>query len=119
MLEINIKKIYNANTGKLPTMDDLKIGQKLTIPALENGTFATNFTGSRVITTEGMGTGTVGSTGSSATTKNYVVKKYDSFWSIAEAKLGKGIRYKEIVKLNNMDENDTLKLGAKLKLPGK
>ena len=59
------------------------------------------------------------STGSSTTTKIYVVKKYDSFWSIAEAKLGKGIRYKEILKLNNMNENDTLKEGAKIKLPVK
>lgn len=34
----------------------------------------------------------------------YIVKKGDSLWRIAKEQLGKGIRYTEIMKLNNMEE---------------
>lgn len=112
---VNIKKIYNANTGKLPTMNDIKVGQKLTIPTLENGTFAPGFTGSAIITTSGTGS----STPPAPSAKVYIVKKDDSYWKIAETQLGKGHRYKEIITLNKRRDNDVLKEGEKLKLPAK
>ena len=37
----------------------------------------------------------------------YTVKKDDTLWEIAKAKLGSGTRYTEIVKLNNL-KNDTI-----------
>ena len=52
----------------------------------------------------------------SETDRVYTVKKGDSLWSIAKKYLGKGARYTEIVKLNNLKSN-TITPGQKLKLP--
>lgn len=46
----------------------------------------------------------------------YTVKKGDSLWSIATEYLDSGIRYKEIVKLNNLS-NNTIHTGQVLKIP--
>lgn len=47
----------------------------------------------------------------------YTVKKGDTLWDIAQAKLKNGSRYKEIVKLNNLLDPDTIYAGQKLKIP--
>lgn len=46
----------------------------------------------------------------------YTVKAGDSLWKIAAATLGKGSRYTEIVKLNNLT-GSTIKVGQVLKIP--
>lgn len=46
----------------------------------------------------------------------YEVKKGDSLWKIAKNELGSGMRYTEIMKLNNMEET-TIYPGEKLYLP--
>lgn len=62
----------------------------------------------------------VGKTTTTTTTTpaytTYTVKENDTLWDIAKAKLGSGLRYTEIVKLNNL-KNDTIYEGQKLKIP--
>jgi len=107
---VNIKRIYQANKGEMVSMDDLKIGQKLKIPSIP-GMVAPKeqqrlSPGGNVHKTSGA---------------VYVVKKGDRLWSIAEKKLGSGIRYKEIKLLNKdtFKKGDRLVPGMKLKLPVK
>lgn len=63
-----------------------------------------------------------GKTEKPAPIKNYqcihTVVKGDSFWKIAQKYLGKGTRYKEIMKLNNKTST-TIYVGEKLKIPFK
>ncbi len=48
----------------------------------------------------------------------YTVEENDSLWKIAEEQLGNGIRYQEIIDLNDgVTENTVLHKGMKLKLP--
>ena len=49
----------------------------------------------------------------------YVVKAGDSFWKIAAEQLGNGLRYGEILKLNNMKVTTIIHPGDVLKLPSK
>lgn len=51
--------------------------------------------------------------------KTYVVKSGDSFWKIAQEQLGSGLRYGEILKLNNMKATTIIHPGDILKLPEK
>ncbi|MCD4656270.1 MAG: LysM peptidoglycan-binding domain-containing protein [Planctomycetes bacterium] len=46
----------------------------------------------------------------------YTVQKDESLWVIAKKKLGNGIRYKEIMKLNNMT-SDVVNEGMRIKIP--
>ncbi len=49
---------------------------------------------------------------------DYTVEENDSLWKIAEEQLGNGIRYQEIIDLNDgVTENTVLHKGMKLKLP--
>jgi nucleoid-associated protein YgaU len=48
----------------------------------------------------------------------YTVKRGDSLWAIAAAKLGNGARYTEIKALNGLTSN-TIYAGQVLKLPTK
>ena len=48
--------------------------------------------------------------------ETYTVKKGDTLWRIAQKKLGKGTRYKEIMKASGIS-SDKLKPGQKLKIP--
>jgi len=52
--------------------------------------------------------------------KEYTIKDGDSFWKIAASELGNGTRYKDIIAANpGMNENTTLAVGTKIKLPAK
>lgn len=55
---------------------------------------------------------------SSAGADTYTVKKGDTLWGIATAKLGSGARYPEIKALNGLT-SDTIMTGQKLKIPQK
>jgi len=48
------------------------------------------------------------------------VREGDSLWRIAAERLGNGSRYNEIAKLNAdvLDDEDTLAVGMRLRLPG-
>lgn len=54
--------------------------------------------------------------GSVSSHETYTVKKGDTLWKIAQAKLGNGSRYSEIKSLNGLT-SDTIKTGQMLKLP--
>lgn len=50
----------------------------------------------------------------------YEVVEGDSLWTIAEDKLGNGLRYKEILAINpNIKQQDSLLVGARLNLPSR
>lgn len=49
--------------------------------------------------------------------EDYVVKRGDSLWAIAEARYGKGVFLEAICKLNRIDSADRLYSGTHLKLP--
>lgn len=63
-------------------------------------------------------TTTAARSSSTVPTKVYTVKEGDSLWKIAANELGEGFRFREILDLNpNISENQTLKVGSKLKIP--
>jgi nucleoid-associated protein YgaU len=115
----NIDRIFNANKNVLKAPDEIYEGQKLVIPSLPAST--TTETASLTSTT-----GRITAAGSNAAVqpaagREYVVSEGDSLWKIADAKLGNGIRYTEILKLNSdvLKDGDNLSVGMKLKLPAK
>lgn len=56
------------------------------------------------------------STTSKTTPKTYTVVKGDTLWSICKKHLGDGQKYKEIAKLNNLENPDKIYPGQKLRL---
>ena len=94
----NWKKIADANKVD---PSELKVGQKLTIPAIETATPA-------VTPVAELASGE----------RNYTVQKNDSYYSIAKKELGNAARWKELEKLNNVPA-DELRVGKVIKLPAK
>ena len=124
---VNITRVFEANRQLLKAMDEIYVGQKLTIPppvTLETQT------------KENQGTlvdsifETVKSIGKKDLSNNpdkakqsvpYVVRQDDNLWRIAVEQLGNGSRYKEISELNAniiKNEND-LQVGMLLRIPAK
>ncbi|SDL43253.1 LysM domain-containing protein [Streptomyces indicus] len=60
-----------------------------------------------------------GSTGGGTGGSTYTVRKGDTLWSIAQAKLGSGARNAEIAKLNGLKDPSAISIGQKLKIPAK
>ena len=60
----------------------------------------------------------VGASSGGDSSETYTVKKGDTLWGIATAKLGNGARYPEIKALNGLT-SDTITTGQKLKIPKK
>ncbi len=89
------KKIVEANPGLDPK--NLKVGQKLVIPAVADKPADT----------------TVATTGGERT---YTVKAGDTLYLIAKKELGSASRWKELEKLNGISSND-LRIGKVIKLP--
>ena len=118
---VNIDRIYNANKNVLKSRDAIYEGQKLVIPPLpESQTTSTTTIRTATASLSGSSaSGTFVGPPQPANTVEYTVEDGDNLWKIAEAKLGNGIRYTEIVKLNPVLEKnqDNLKVGMKLKLP--
>jgi nucleoid-associated protein YgaU len=92
------KKIAEANKVDA---NDLKVGQKLTIPAIEP-VVAT------APTTPDLASGE----------RTYTIQKNDSYYSIAKKELGNASRWKELEKLNGIPSED-LRVGKVIKLPAK
>ncbi|MBP8305410.1 MAG: LysM peptidoglycan-binding domain-containing protein [Phycisphaerae bacterium] len=112
----SITRIFEANKTILKSPDRLSIGQKLTVPA-PAGTAAP-----QPVQPATSPRPAVAATPSAAPSQRvYTIQEGDSLWSIAEAQLGQGTRYKEILKLNagTLREEDVLEPGAALKLPPK
>jgi len=123
----NIAKIFEANRKLLKSADEIYVGQKLEIPPLPSladtskmqGVFPkqvfekVDSIGQRQISTTPSG---IVKTKQS---RIYVVREGDSLWRIAAEQLGNGDRYPEISKLNTdiLEDEDTLEVGTKLKLP--
>lgn len=104
----NVMRIYQANKGRLESMDDLWAGQRLVIPVLA-GANSYKTAPSRISTAPKV----------SQAGRVYVVRENDSLWKIAERELGSGSRYVELAKLNSdviTDENN-LWPGVSLRLP--
>jgi len=49
--------------------------------------------------------------------KQYVVCEGDNLWRIANKQLGDGERFREIIKLNDLEDEDCLTVGMRLKIP--
>jgi nucleoid-associated protein YgaU len=113
----NINRIFEANRRTLKSADDIYIGQKLVIPPLPASTQAGS---NSSIFSSGLFE-RVGSIGGSESTRWYVVKDGDSLWDIASEQLGQGVRYTEISKLNTdiLNDEDSIKVGMRLRLPAK
>jgi nucleoid-associated protein YgaU len=114
----NIDRIFNANKNVLKSPDEIYEGQKLVIPSLPGSTAET---ASSTSTAGRTAAGGSNAAVRSASDKEYVVAEGDSLWKIADAKLGNGTRYTEILKLNSdvLKNEDNLSVGMKLKLPAK
>ncbi len=123
---INVTRIFEANRKELKSPDEVPAGQKLIIPLLKDEAESV-FTGGvfeRIKSTIGR---TRSSTKSPANPrpkppaaqpgKQYVVREGDNLWRIAAKQLGDGERFREIIKLNVLDDEDFLDVGQRLLIP--
>jgi len=129
----NARKIYEYNKDQMPSIDKLKIGQKLRLPAIENPKlpqskvkqFADNmqdkvspekiqFMSSTFVAAPKETAKEAAKQG-----KAYTVKKGDNLWTISQKVLGSGARYKEIVAANQgmLDKNPKLSPGMTIVIP--
>ena len=99
---INVTRIFQANRKLLESPDEICVGQKLIIPPLPASAPDKSKTDGR----KG---------------KQHIVREGDSLWKIAAEQLGDGSRYTEIAKLNAdiLDDEDTLSIGMRLKMPAR
>ncbi len=121
----NIAKIFEANRQLLKTVDDIYVGQKLTIPPLVASQADKKETKSTIADSIFEKVKSIGikhlSTRPDKEEQSvpYIVQEDDNLWRIAARQLGNGSRYREISKLNASvlkDEND-LTVGMLLRMP--
>jgi len=121
----SIQKIFNANKDKLSSINAIQVGQKLVIPPLEDKTNTLLKTGLFEKVSEKVSKITSPQTAKAQAPKEqyrqYVVKESDSLWQIAQAQLGNGNRFSEIIQLNQsvLTDPEKLVVGMKLKLPAR
>ena len=121
----SVEKIYKANKDKLSSIDAIQVGQKLVIPPLENKTNTLLKTGLFEKVSEKASKITSPQTAKAQVPKEqyreYIVKESDSLWQIAQAQLGNGNRFSEIIQLNQsiLSDPEKLEVGMKLKLPAR
>jgi nucleoid-associated protein YgaU len=129
---LNVKRIFEANRRLLKSPNDISIGQKLIIPLLKDEAESV-FRGGLFEKIKS----TIGRTRSSTTaptktpakprpkppaarpTINYIVKAGDSVWRIADRQLGDKERFREIIKLNALEDEDYLTVGQRLLIPAR
>ena len=119
-----IRKLYEANTATLKSPDRVCVGQKLTIPLLDE---LLNTSGS-VVKASNPSEGLLSKFPAifkrvekkdAALISEYTVREGDDLWSIAKQNLGNGNRYAEIIRMNKgtiKNAND-LVIGTRLKIP--
>lgn len=121
----NITRIFDANRKLLKSPDEIYVGQKLIIPPLpasyqNKGKVDSILTSQMLEKVKSIGQRHLLPDGHSAKpSKQYVVREGDSLWEIAAEQLGTGSRYAEIARLNAeiLDDEDTLTVGMRLKMP--
>ncbi len=147
---VNVERVFQANRSTLSSPDQLYVGQKLTIPPLISPIGAPRASGQPLQASGGGVSGPspgllggqfeqVESIGSPARdafrrraistklpsrseqSQTCVVQDGDSLWRIAQAYLGDGSRYREIVALNSerINDEDDLAVGTRLRLPAR
>jgi nucleoid-associated protein YgaU len=123
---INITRILEANRKVLKSLDEIYEGQKIIIPPLPASAPDKNkikgvFSSSMFEKVKNIGKRHFSSADSKTkqSGQHYVVQEGDSLWRIAANQLGDALRYQEIAKLNSdiLDDEDTLAVGMRLKLP--
>jgi nucleoid-associated protein YgaU len=128
--QATIDLIYQANLSILDSPDDIKAGQKLIIPSLDEEQEPASGKGS---VTAKKTTGPIDkltkavknvfgkNRKSSPLHVTYVVKDADSLWQIASRRLGNGSRWREIQKINKsiLNGSKVVAPGMKLKMPQK
>ncbi len=129
---LNVNKIFEANRRLLKSADDIDVGQKLIIPLLKDESegvstggllerIKSSITGTRSSTKTPMETPAKPEPKPSATkpTRQYVVREGDSLWVIADKQLGDKERFREIIKLNALDDEDFITVGQHLLIPAR
>lgn len=128
---LNVKRIFEANRRVLKSPDDISVGQKLIIPLLKDEAESVFTGGTRGLFEKIKSTlsGTRSSTKTPAKsrpkppaarpTTNYIVRAGDSVWRIAEKQLGDKERFREIIKLNALEDEDYLTVGQRLLIPAR
>ena len=119
--QVNVTRIFQANSKLLKSPDEINIGQKLVIPPLTTkGETGGKFSNSLFEKVKSIGKKHFSSDNRKARqSKPYVVQEDDNLWRIAVKKLGNGSRYEEIKKLNAniIEDEDTLVVGMLLRIP--
>jgi nucleoid-associated protein YgaU len=123
---VNIARIFEANAELLKSPDEICEGQRLFIPSLAasvpgeskvSGVLAS----SMLEKIKSIGTGLSAGGSGAKRSRQYVVREGDSLWRIAAEQFGNGNRYSEIAELNAdiLDDEDSLIVGMRLRLPGR
>jgi nucleoid-associated protein YgaU len=126
---INVMCIFEANRKLLKSPDDISVGQKLFIPLLKDEAKSV-FDGGLFERIKSIGRTRSSTTAPTKTpskprpkppeakqTRQYVVQDGDSLWLIADKQLGDGERFREIIKMNALEDEDYLTVGMRLKIP--
>jgi len=122
--KINITRIFEANRKLLKSLDEIYVGQELTIPPLKDKTDRV-LSGSLFEKVKSIGRKlTSNDTPKAPRTrpnKQYVIREGDSLWRIAVEQLGNGTRYKELSELNAdiLGNEDYLAVGMSLRIPAR
>jgi len=122
--KINITRIFEANRKLLKSVDEIYVGQELTIPPLKDKTDRV-FSGSLFEKVKSIGRKLTSNeppkTSRTRRNKQYVIREGDSLWRIAVEQLGDGTRYKELSELNAdiLGNEDYLAVGMSLRIPAR
>ena len=123
----NIARIFQANRRLLNSPDEIYVGQKLTIPPLlasapSKSKVKSVLSGSMLKKVESIGKRhLLTNVLKTKQSKQYIVREGDNLSKIAAEQLGDAGRYSEIAKLNTdiLDDEDTLFVGMRLKIPAR
>ena len=122
--KVNVARIFEANRKLLKSLDEIYVGQKLTIPPLIDKSGSV-FSGSLFEKVKSISRKLTSSDKTkvprASRSKQYVVREGDSLWRIAAQQLGDGTRYKELSEINAdiLGNEDYLAVGLRLRIPAR